>query len=656
MIRPNAWNISVFLESVETYTTKGDISDLKDKFDNDERIYAWAKRDRTVYLLTDNKDVIEQYSTLSIDFDSLVAGLQQQLIFYFIDSCFKKNGFQKRSRNVFFLPLSRDKFSMTQSVKGGQFYIHFGFKFTLKRAKGGLLLLIDPERSITEDGESYSPDYSKEKNSELFESSSNSFDYSARLTSFTHFKKIFGINFKLELNKDSFIECKLFRDIETEIRVIEEPTVDFGNKKTEVWPQLGLNKYGPLDYNESHLNRPKKVELALISRSERKIASQRKKSYELLDKLNGGLKQGKYPYKGFQSIYNSSLIMGQERYKGITEDEIDSVSSPEDIVNILLGKALEIKNAGTSFDICIIELVPEWKEFFEYNNIDLHDLIKANFSNENIKTQIITNNSEDNISKETLENLALGIYYKSGGTPWRLNTSFSDVAYIGISFGFQKSSKRRLIGFAELFDCYGQFIAMRSIGIKEISEGERFNRSRDCHLTKKQFVKIIDSLLQDYGSFLDGNHPNNLIIHKTTYFNTNEREVISHYSDYPFGLSLAYLQQNHNWHLIQNKEPVRGSFWEIKDKLALLYTTGSVNGRYFQLGSPLPYLVELIYSDNLSLFDICKQLVELTKLNFNSNRTYSKDPVTLLHSRKIINLLRVGMHENRIPKDPRYFL
>ena len=91
---------------------------------------------------------------------------------------------------------------------------------------------------------------------------------------------------------------------------------------------------------------------------------------------------------------------------------------------------------------------------------------------------------------------------------------------------------------------------------------------------------------------------------------------------------------------------------------ALLYTSGLLSNRksYYLPGSPRPYIVNLESESNFTIKQICLQILELTKLNFNSTNTYSKEPVTLLHSRDIVDLLRAGLEPFNIPTDPRYFL
>lgn len=213
------------------------------------------------------------------------------------------------------------------------------------------------------------------------------------------------------------------------------------------------------------------------------------------------------------------------------------------------------------------------------------------------------------------------------------------------------------MGVAELFDNYGQFISLRSISIKEISTDEYFRR-KDHHLSSEQLSNLVNLLMDDYQNSLDGNYPSNLVIHKTNRFNHEERSIVKSFKDYPFGLSLVHIQADHDWHLLNNKEPSRGTYWEIANTTALLYTTGIISKQdsYFLPGCPIPYVVNSDYSDNFSLQELSEQIIHLTKLNFNSTNTYSKDPATLLHSKKLVNLLRAGLPESQLPKDPRFFL
>jgi len=648
MIRPNAWTIEIKIPKVDTYKTTDGSKQLKEKLSENASVLGWAKRGREVYLVTDNPEVRAQFNTSETSFDDLHWSVRNKLLFYIIQSKFKRVGFIDIGRGSLFLPKSNDHASHYSYDQEIQSFINFAFSFTIAERKRQLLLVVNPRRVITQDGENYDSDYSREKNRKLLETKNGQFRYDNRLNVIDMFKSKFGNYFSLEINSKSRLSFKLHDDISNEIEVISEPEISFGNRKKHSWPKAGLSRYGPLDQNETFENRPRSIEICLVGT---------KKSFDLLEGLNNGVQGGKNSYQGFEEVYTSKLKMGKTRFSEIESKEIRNVESQSDIVSLILQKAIQIRNSGHLFDICIIELVPEWDEYFYTNGTDLHDLLKVEFSKEGIKTQIITENSEDNVISATLENLALGLYFKSGGNPWKVETRFKDIAYIGISFGYSKKENKRLIGIAEIFDNYGQFISLRSISLKEISNDEFFDRG-DHHLSKDQLSTLVEKLMEDYRKTLDGNYPKNLVIHKTNRFNNEEKDIAEYFDNYPFDLSLIHIQTDHEWHLLKEKEPTRGTYWEIANTTALLYTAGILDkqSKYFLPGSPLPLILNEDYSDNFSLRELAEQILVLTKLNFNSTNSYSKDPVTILHSRKIVALLRAGMSNIDIPKDPRYFL
>lgn len=636
------------IQTVETYKTDDGHEELKKKFTDNPNVFGWIKRGKKVFLITNDETIKSKHKTNSTKFNNLHWAARNNLITYAIQNKFLEIGFLDFKRKGVYLPKSKDEISATTYNSEIQGFINFAFEFTITERRNGLVFVLNPTRVITKNGNDYNSDFSREKSKVLLEKRQGQFLYSTRLQVIEKFKSLFGENFAIKIVPGSIIDFEIHDDIRDEISVISEPEISFGNKKNHTWPKAGLNRFGPLDNNESFSGRPSKINVALIGT---------KQCFDLLKGLNNGIEGESYSYQGFSEIYSSELVMGDKRFSALTPNEIDSITSPREIVELLLSKAMQIKNSRENYDICLIELVPEWTQYFRSHGVDLHDLIKVEFSKEGIITQIINENSEGNIRTETLENLALGIYFKSGGRPWRIETKFNDIAYVGISFGYLKKENKRLIGIAELFDCYGQFISLRAVGIKEIPTEKYFSR-RDHHLSFEQLSNLIELLMEDFRGTLDDNYPKQLIIHKTNRFNKEECTIVNHFKDYPFGLSLIHVQTDHHWHLLKDKEPIRGTFWEISNTSALIYTAGILanQNKYFLPGCPLPLVINNHHSDKFSLKELGEQIIELSKLNFNSTNSYSKEPATLLHSRKIINLLRAGLPEIKIPKDPRFYL
>ena len=554
---------------------------------------------------------------------------------------FLKSGLTQGKKTLFF--------DAKKHKKSDSLFTHYGFSFSIeKNLNNETYLLVSPKQVITPDGKTYDVEFVKQSHHRLSKKT-DPFKYGQRCQKLREFDVAFangqthvfekGFEFQLELD-----ESKL------DIRYIQEPEVDFGSGKYHSWPAAGLKRYFPLAYNLGLSSHPQKIRVLLIGK---------KDCFSLLKKLVHGGGRGNYPFPGFSKIYQCELEMGQDRFVELLDSEISTVTSSNEIVDLLLQKAVAKKNNAIDFDVCLIELVDEWSKFFINQPIDLHDSIKVAFYQRNICTQIFNKNSLSAVdgSENLFEHLSLGIYYKAGGNPWKLKNSWTNTSYIGVSFGISRDKTQKLIGIAEIFDSYGQYLSQRSISIKEINLSEKV-RSKDLHLTAKQFTMLTTALLNDYKQTNDNNYPSNLVVHKTSDFNDNEQNLLKSFKDYPIDFSLVYIQTDHPYHIIteDNIEPTRGLYWRKSDNESFLYSSGSSAGKYYLPNAPIPLYVNLIYSSNFSIDQITDQIIGLTKLNFNSTNTYSKEPVTLIHSRKIVDLLRAGLSTQNIPEDPRFYL
>ena len=219
----------------------------------------------------------------------------------------------------------------------------------------------------------------------------------------------------------------------------------------------------------------------------------------------------------------------------------------------------------------------------------------------------------------------------------------------------------RLVGIAEIFDEYGQSIAMTTLALRE-EEKDIIFHDKDYHLSLEQFSKVMISLLDDYKIKMDGNYPEHIIIHKTSFFNDVEKGAVSEFSVHPIEFTLVYICSGwaNLWTLITDdkKEPQRGCYWRMSDDKALIYTSGILQKltTYTAPGIPVPMVLIKQSDSSISIDEICKQVMLLTKLNWNSTNSYEREPVTISHARKIVDLLRAGLDPFDIPKDIRYFI
>lgn len=656
----NAWKFVELPKKAFYVQIENPFRNAKELF-NENCPYSWTTAKGGLYFIGDLKCLRENYEYRVVDFGTIGRDIQVSLLTSFFSDSFIQKGFTYiKQIGSFFMGKNNPQLAPRFS-KESNLFVNTGFKFSIVIYNNRLIFLLNPLQITTEDGLKYDPEFSKSNNGTVLSDHKVKPSYKNLCDMFNSLVQfLFESNDVVNINFFDSGNAQLESSKNIEAKILSEPEIDFGNGKMAQWPKLGISKYHPLDYNEGQSSRPDCVKIALFGS---------KNSFDMLNSLKNGQSEGKYAFLGFDKIYKSTLEMGKTRFIAPTDKEINDVRSSTDISDLVISKIVALKNQGIDFDVYLIELLPEWEPYFTMQEKDLHDLIKVKAWKYQIRTQIFTDKSYAQDNSDTLNNLALGIYFKSGGNPWRVASKFINTAYIGISFGYSITDKKRLVGVAEIFDCYGQFVAIRSITIKEAYLDQVIKEKRDIHLQKEQMEGLIVALLTDYYTFMDNTFPDSLVIHKTTYFNKYEKLAIENLSAYPVMISLVYAQKSSNWNIINEIpieptrgtyyiEPTRGTYFKINSNSALIYTSGIMQGqsKYFLPGSPRPYLIHLENESNFELEELLTQIMELSKLNFNSTNTYSKHPVTLLHARNIVDLLRVGLDSNDIPTDPRFFL
>jgi hypothetical protein len=534
---------------------------------------------------------------------------------------------------------------IAKKVKVNNAYILFGLAYRIEVIMNKFSIVIAPKNIISPDGENYNAKFAHEMSSLLIDTLA--IKYSDYLSRYNDLVKIIGNSFNIDLFECGNIIIEISNTINSnKLSIYQEPKISFGGGKEHTFPSSGLKRFHPLDYNESTHDRPEIIECAYIGTEK-----------DVCKKLLKNLMKGSIP---FSKIYKSKLTFLKDCSNILTPLEISTCCNTIDVVNLLKSKAKKIRQSKSNIKLCLIELPTEWDKFFIGQEKDLHDMIKVTFFNERIPTQIITKNAVQSTNQSVYDNLRLGIYVTAGGKPWKLVDQFNSTAYIGITFGKVIDNKKRLIGIAEIYDEYGQTICFKCVAIKEY-DLDAFIEDKDYHLSFEMMQSITLTLINEYYESHKDNWPKRVVIHKTSSYNSDEKDALEIFKEHPFSVNCIYIHSKNSylWNLITNgPEPNRGTYFQFDEKKALLYTSGILQEqkKYIMTGMPSPLLIE-DQSENKNISLACEEILKLTKLNWNSINTYERYPITISHAKKIIQLMRVGLTmDDTSPMDLRFFL
>jgi hypothetical protein len=235
-------------------------------------------------------------------------------------------------------------------------------------------------------------------------------------------------------------------------------------------------------------------------------------------------------------------------------------------------------------------------------------------------------------------NICTGIYYKSGKHPWILDDIDPKTCYLGISFYHKKSHYQDDVytSMAHMFANDFQDIILRG-RIMDFDEvlGEPF-------LDYDKSKSLLNSALEVFSKHREFT-PKRMVIHKTSGFRESEIKGFSEVLE-KVGImyDLVTLKKSTLRLVRYGNMPVpRGSMFSIDD-IHFLYTKGYVPElkTYPGVHVPAPFEVTKARGDS-SYKQICKEILALTKLNWNTADFCSGLPITIGFSRNVGQVLKV---------------
>ena len=249
-------------------------------------------------------------------------------------------------------------------------------------------------------------------------------------------------------------------------------------------------------------------------------------------------------------------------------------------------------------------------------------------------------------------NIHSALYYKADGIPWRLRRESTEltVCYVGISFYRSLDKTKLQTSVAQVFNERGEGVVVRG-GPAIISKEDR-----QAHLEEAEANSLVRNALTRYRE-VHKNLPARVVLHKSSRFNQAEidgfqtalkaERIDSH--DF---LSLSDMVGTRLFRA-GVYPPLRGTLLTLEDSQMLLYTRGSVQffETYPGLYVPVPLLIRSESTEQTQKF-LAKEILALTKMNWNNTQFDGSDPVTLRASRQVSAVLRYCDENTHI--EPKY--
>jgi hypothetical protein len=375
---------------------------------------------------------------------------------------------------------------------------------------------------------------------------------------------------------------------------------------------------------------------------------------------------------GHQRVFNLSNLFAEKLIKYtreeerpvtvwfvIIQDEIFKFGRPKSKVpksssNTRVGLRRSERNQKQPF---LFAELTDLQRAYEYE-INFHNQIKAKLLRDKVVTQIIR---ESTIAYEKIWtdaekidahrifdsakawNIATTLYYKAGGLPWRLGEIREDVCYLGLVYKKlnDDETNRSACCAAQMFIDSGDGMVFRG------NIGDWFNPdTKEFHISKNDAVELINNSLEAFKEKLGkGNYPKEIFIHAKTYFDDAEWAGFTEAVAGKSAIIGVRIQPTSQFKLYRESTfcVPRGMVMKVGSHKAFLWTKGFIPRLQTQLGleTPNPVSVE-ITRGQACINQVCRDVLALTKLNYNACIFADGEPVTLRFADSIGEVLTAG--------------
>lgn len=474
-----------------------------------------------------------------------------------------------------------------------------------------------------------------------------------------------------------------------EAQLIDEPDLEFGSRGLHPDLRFGVMENGPSDLG--HERKPREIKLGLVG-TEKSIED----AIRWLTAARAGFEGSGSPKKnlfphfpGFArgTGFDCDLVLDRSMTASVSPREIRDSAAHGDyeervyrLTDLFLQAVSNV--AAKSPSVVLVAMPVELIE--EIGNaedrlpskrrglkMEFHDLLKAKSlslgrplqlarpSTFGIKTPSLRKDlsaragNQDEATRAW--NFFSALYYKAGGFPWRIPRLETDyqTCFIGIAFLQSPDKKQMHTSIAQVFNERGHGIAIKGRDAK-VSETDL-----QPHISPDDVYVLVARCIKAFRDEHKTN-PARVVVHKTSNYDESEMsafqtaiemEKIGIFDLLTLGKSRIRLYREGYY------PPLRGTWVNLEPESHLLYTRGSVAfyEEYPGMYVPQSLLVKLFHSE-AQHSETMKDLLMLSKLNWNNTQMDSTLPITISAAKVVGSILRWVDHPLTVQREYNYFM
>ncbi len=384
-------------------------------------------------------------------------------------------------------------------------------------------------------------------------------------------------------------------------------------------------------------------------------------------------------FRGFSRVFGVRAVLTDVRVvvPNATVERLGQAAAPHrELAELLTASVATLAGRRTEFDVAVIVLPESWARGFygpPGDDFDLHDHLKAVSAAQGIPVQILREGRAFAYAcrASVMWRLAIALYVKAGGVPWKLADPDPEMAFVGLSYamGVEAGRARFITCCSQVFDAEGaglEFIAYET-GEASVVRGDPF-------LSRSEMRRVMARSLVLYQRRHAGRSPLRLVVHKSTEF--KGAEVDGCFDAWPAtsGLELVQVQQDSAWRGIRldpsrdaRSAPAaypcdRGTLVQLGGRDVLLWTQGNApevtpSRNYYKEGKATPSpLVLTRWAGHGGWSDSARWVLGLTKMDWNNDALYDRLPVTLSYASILARTIKRMPSISSQPYAFRYFM
>jgi hypothetical protein len=253
-------------------------------------------------------------------------------------------------------------------------------------------------------------------------------------------------------------------------------------------------------------------------------------------------------------------------------------------------------------------------------------------------------------------NFTTALYHKAGGSPWRLAEVEPGTCFVGISFYREILSDNPAMrtSMAQAFTAAGDGYVLRG----STFEWDERERGKSPHLTKELAAGLLRDVIEMYKRQNRERLPGRLVVHKSSRF--TEEELLGFEEAcqlIPRKDFVALGGRGLQFYRTGDYPALRGTYIKFSESDLLLYTSGYVPFLRTYPGARVPQPLEVLEHHGDSPWDtVLREILALTKMNWNTADFACRDPITLAFSRRVGQILAEVPPDAKIRQEYRFYM